>query len=184
MWLETVILWNKGAPQSLFLNAYFGQIKIMEYNVHQWFLDVSVCLGRERILACQWIFQLVGTGLLQILCDNQIISSCCQQKWQIFIYKRSLTWIWSLVRFFSASCKRELDANSPNEKFATGKHQFEEIKIFHTKPPISTKTFEDKEGDDALQIYVGIWHSWYPCSGSQGHIFNPLSINDQEFYGV
>lgn len=144
----------------------------MEYNVHQWFIDVSVCLGRERILACQWIFQPVGTGLLQILCDNQIISSCCQQKWQIFIYKRSLTWIWSLVRFFSASCKRELDANSPIEKFATGKHQFEEIKIFHTKPPISTKTFEDKEGDDAPQIPVGIWHSWYPRSELQGRIFN------------
>lgn len=116
MWLETVILWTRGTLNaSLFLNAYFEQIKIMVHNVHQWFLDISVCLGRQRILACQWIFQLVGTGLLQILCDNQIISSCCQQKWQISTYKRSLTWIWSLVRFSSTSCKRELDANSPNE---------------------------------------------------------------------
>lgn len=47
--------------------------------------------------------------------------------------------------------------------FAIGKHQIEEIKIFHTKLPISTKTFEDREGDSAPQIPVGI-HSWFPHS--------------------
>lgn len=149
---------------SVFLNAYFEQIKITVYNVHQWFLELSVCLGRQRICSCQWIFQLVGTGLLQILCDNQIISSCCQRKWQISTYKRNLTWIWFLVRFFLTSCKKELDANSPDEMFATGKHQLEETKIFHTKLPISTKSFEDKEGDNAPWIPVGIWHSWSPRS--------------------
>lgn len=115
--VAAVILWNKGDSQSLFIFKciFWTNIKTMVYSVHQWFLDISVYLGRQRILACQWIFQLVGSGLLQILCDNQIISSCCQQKWQISIYKRSLTWIWSLVRFFSTSCKRELDVNSPSE---------------------------------------------------------------------
>lgn len=43
-------------------------------------------------------------------------------------------------------------ANSPNEMFATGKHQFEEIKIFHTNLSISTQAFEDKEGDKVPQI--------------------------------
>lgn len=67
--------------------------------------------------------------------------------------------------------------------FATGKHQIEEIKLFHAKLPISTKTFEDREGDSAPQISVGI-HSWFPRSELQGHTFNLLSLNDQEFYGV